>query len=166
MGLSLICAWGTKIRQVVWHSQKKKKKEKKIFLQGLQVWVSYELSESSPKSPFPFTRSHSLHPNALTFTWGTSKSVNSAHVVIQQTTREIKEPLNEDERGEWKRWLKTQHSKNKVMASSSITSWQIEVEKVEAETDFLSLGFKIIADGDCSHEIQRCLLLGRKAMTT
>ena len=51
------------------------------------------------------------------------------------------------------------------MASSSIISWQIEVEKVEAETDFLSLGFKIIADGDCSHEIQRCLLLGRKAMT-
>ena len=52
------------------------------------------------------------------------------------------------------------------MASSPITSWQIEVEKVEAETDFLSLGFKIIADGDCSHEIQRRLLLGRKAMTT
>ena len=62
--------------------------------------------------------------------------------------------------------LKTQHSKNKVMASSPITSWQREVEKVEAETDFLSLGFKIIADGDCSHEIQRRLLLGRKAMTT
>ena len=59
-----------------------------------------------------------------------------------------------------------QYSKNKVMASSPITSWQIEVEKVEEETDFLSLGFKIIADGDCSHEIQRCLLLGRKAMTT
>ena len=51
------------------------------------------------------------------------------------------------------------------MASGSITSWQIEGEKVEAVTDFLSLGSKITADGECSHEIRRCLLLGRKAMT-
>ena len=51
------------------------------------------------------------------------------------------------------------------MASSSITSWQIEGEKVEAVTDFIFLGSKITEDGDCSHEIKRCLLLGRKAMT-
>ena len=51
------------------------------------------------------------------------------------------------------------------MASSPITSLQIEGEKVEAVTDFLFLGFKITADGDCSHEIRSCLLLGRKAMT-
>ena len=51
------------------------------------------------------------------------------------------------------------------MSSGPITSWQIEGEKVEAVTDFLFLGFKITADGDCSHEIRRCLLLGRKAMT-
>ena len=51
------------------------------------------------------------------------------------------------------------------MASSPITSWQIEGEKVEALTDFLFLGFKISVDGDCSHEIRRQLLLGRKAMT-
>ena len=53
---------------------------------------------------------------------------------------------------------------NKIMASGSITSWQIEGEKVEAVTDFLFLGSKITADSDCSHEI-RCLLLGRKALT-
>ena len=51
------------------------------------------------------------------------------------------------------------------MASSPITSWQIEREKVEAVTDFIFLGYKITANGDCSHEIKRCLLLGRRAMT-
>ena len=51
------------------------------------------------------------------------------------------------------------------MASSPITSWQIEGEKVEVVTDFLFLGSKITANGDFSHEIRRCLLLGRKAMT-
>ena len=55
--------------------------------------------------------------------------------------------------------------KTKIMASSPITSWQIEGEKGEAVTDSLSLGSKITADGDCSHEIRRRLLLGRKAMT-
>ena len=68
-------------------------------------------------------------------------------------------------RGKYKRWLETQHSKTKIMASSPITSWQIEGEKVEAVTDFIFLGSKITEDGDCSHEIKRCLLLGRKAMT-
>ena len=51
------------------------------------------------------------------------------------------------------------------MASGPTTSWQIEEEKVEAVTDFFFLGSKITADGDCSHEIRRWLLLGRKAMT-
>ena len=53
----------------------------------------------------------------------------------------------------------------KIMASCPITSWQIEREKVEAVTDFIFLGSKITVYGDCSHEIKRCLLLGRKAMT-
>ena len=51
------------------------------------------------------------------------------------------------------------------MASGPITSWQINAEKVETATDFIFLGSKITADGDCSHEIKKCLLLGRKAMT-
>ena len=53
----------------------------------------------------------------------------------------------------------------KIMASGSITSWQTEGEKVEAVTDFIFLGSKITADGDCSHEVKRHLLLGRKAVT-
>ena len=67
--------------------------------------------------------------------------------------------------GEWKSWLKTQHSKTKIMASGPITSWQIHGETMETVTDFIFLGSKITADGDCSHEIKRHLLLGRKAMT-
>ena len=55
--------------------------------------------------------------------------------------------------------------KTKIMASSSITSWQKDGEKVETVTDFILGGCKITADGDCSHEIKSCLLLGRKVMT-
>ena len=61
--------------------------------------------------------------------------------------------------------LKLNIQKTKIMASGPITSWQIEREKVEAATDFLFLGSKITVGGDCSHEIRRHLLLGRKAMT-
>ena len=55
--------------------------------------------------------------------------------------------------------------KTKIMASGPITSWQIDGETVETVTDFILGGFKITADGDCSHEIKRLLLLGRKVMT-
>ena len=61
--------------------------------------------------------------------------------------------------------LKLNIQKTKIMASGPITSWQIEEKKVEAVTDFIILGSKITVDGDCSHKIKRCLLLGRKAMT-
>ena len=55
--------------------------------------------------------------------------------------------------------------KTKIMASGPITSWEIDGETVETVSDFILLGFKITADGDCSHEIKRCLLLGSKVMT-
>ena len=61
--------------------------------------------------------------------------------------------------------LKFDIQKTKTMAPGSITSWQTDGETVEAVTDFIFLGSKITADGDCSHEIKRRLLLGRKAMT-
>ena len=61
--------------------------------------------------------------------------------------------------------LKLNFQKTKIMASSLITSWQIDGETMEALSDFILGGSKITADGDCSHEIKRCLLLGRKAMT-
>ena len=62
--------------------------------------------------------------------------------------------------------LKLSVQKTKIMASDPITSWQIGGETMGTVTDFFLLGFKITADGDCSHEIKRCLLLGRKAMTS
>ena len=61
--------------------------------------------------------------------------------------------------------LKLNIQKTKTMTSGSITSWQIEGEKVETVTDFIFLGFKITANSDCSHEVKRRLFLGRKAMT-
>ena len=61
--------------------------------------------------------------------------------------------------------LKFNIQKTKIMASGSVTSWQIDGETVETVSDFIFLGSKITADGDCSHKIKRCLLLGRKVMT-
>ena len=61
--------------------------------------------------------------------------------------------------------LKLNIQKTKIMASGTITSWQIEGETVETVADFIFLGSKITADDDCSHGIKRCLLLGRKVMT-
>ena len=79
----------------------------------------------------------------------------------------------EDQRASWWRWkrrgekvgLKPNIQKMRIMASVPITSWQIDGEIMETETDFTLRGSKITADGDCSHEIKRRLLLGRKAMT-
>ena len=61
--------------------------------------------------------------------------------------------------------LKLSIQKTKIMESSTITSWRIDGEKVKTATDFIFLGSKITADGDCSHEMKRHLLLGRKVMT-
>ena len=61
--------------------------------------------------------------------------------------------------------LKLNFQKTKIIASGPITSWQIDGETMETVADFIFLGFKITVDGDCSHEIKRCLLLGRKVMS-
>ena len=87
------------------------------------------------------------------------------HHLYGRKQRGVKEPLDEGERGEWKSWLKLNIQKTKNMASGPITSWQIDRETVETVRDFIILGSKITADGDCSHEIKRHLLLGRKVMT-
>ena len=76
--------------------------------------------------------------------------------------RRTKEPLGKSERREWKVGLKLNIQNMKIMASSPITSWQIDGETV---SDFIILGSKITADGDWSQEINRCLLLVRKVMT-
>ena len=84
---------------------------------------------------------------------------------MAESEEELKSPLMKVKEESEKAGLKLSIQKSKIMASGPIISWQIEGEKVEAMTDFIFLGSKIIADGDCSHEIKRCLLLGRKTMT-
>ena len=76
---------------------------------------------------------------------------------------ELKSILNIEESGKF--GLKLNIQKTKIMASSPITSWQTDGEIVETVADFIFGGSKVTADGDCSHEIKRCLLIGRKVMT-
>ena len=85
--------------------------------------------------------------------------------LMAESEEELKSLLMKVKEESEKSGLKLNVHKTKIMASGPITSWQIEREKVEAVTDFLFLGSKITADGDCSPEIRRLLLLGRKAMT-
>ena len=96
------------------------------------------------------------------------KNINNLRYADDTTlmaeSEEELEPLDESERGEWKSWLKTQHSQNENMASSPITSWQIDGNTMETVTDFIFLVSKITAEGDHNHEIKRCLLLGRSAI--
>ena len=82
----------------------------------------------------------------------------------QKSEKELKSLLMKVKEESEKVGLKLNFQKTKIMASGPITSWQIDREKVETVADFISLDSKITADGDCSHEIKRCLLLGRKVM--
>ena len=82
-----------------------------------------------------------------------------------KSKEELKSLLMKAKEESEKAGLKLNIQKTNIMASGSITSWQIDGETMETVTDFIFLGFKITAYGDCSHEIKRCLLLGRKAMT-
>ena len=84
---------------------------------------------------------------------------------MAESKEELKNLLMRVKEESGKAGLKLNIKKAKIMAFRPITSWQIEGEKVEVVTDFLFLGPKITADGDCSHEIRRRLLLDRKAMT-
>ena len=82
-----------------------------------------------------------------------------------KSEEELKSFLMKLEEESEKAVLKLNIQKTKIMASSPITSWQIDGKTVETVADFIFAGSKITADGDCSHEIKRCLLLGRKVMT-
>ena len=85
--------------------------------------------------------------------------------IMAESKEELKSLLMKVKEESEKANLKLNIPKMKIMVSSSITSWQIDGEAMETVTDFIFLGSKITVDGDCSHEIKRCLLLGRKAMT-
>ena len=83
---------------------------------------------------------------------------------LWQSKEELKSLLMKVKEESKKAGLKFNIKKNNIMASGPITSWQTDGETMETVNDFIFLGSKITADGDCSHEIKRCLLLGRKAI--
>ena len=85
--------------------------------------------------------------------------------LMADSKEELKSPLIKVKEKSEKAGLKLNIQKTKIMASNPITLWEIDGETIETVTDFIFLGFKITADGDCSHEIKSPLLLGRKAMT-
>ena len=85
--------------------------------------------------------------------------------LMVESEEELKRLLMKVKEESEKVGLKLNIQKTKIMASGPITSWEINVETVETVSDFILGGSNITADGDCSHEIKRCLLLGRKAMT-
>ena len=86
--------------------------------------------------------------------------------LMAESEEELKSLLMQVKDESEKVGLKLNIQKTKIMASGPIISWEIDGETVETVSDFILLGSKITADGDCSHEIKRCLLLGRKAMTS
>ena len=85
--------------------------------------------------------------------------------LMAESEEELKSLLMKVKEESEKVGLKLNIQNTKIMASGPITSWQIDGETMETVTDFIFLGSKITVDGDCSHDIKRCLLLGRKAMT-
>ena len=85
--------------------------------------------------------------------------------LMAESEEELKSLLMKVKEESEKVGLKLNVQKMKIMASGPITSWEIDGETVETVSDFIFLGSKITSDGDCSHEIKRCFLLGRKAMT-
>ena len=91
------------------------------------------------------------YPDGTTLMVESKEEVNSLLIKVKEESEKVGVKLN--------------IQKTKIMASSPTTSWQIDGETMEMVTDFIFLGSKITAGGDCSHEIKRCLLLGRKAMT-
>ena len=85
--------------------------------------------------------------------------------LMADSVEELKSLLMKMKKESEKAGLKLNIQKTKIMASGPVSSWQIDGETMETVTDFIFLGSKITADTDCSHEIKRCLLLGRKVMT-
>ena len=133
-----------------------------------------------------FLKAEYCHPGYLTYMQSTSckilgwmkhklikisgRNINNLRYVddttlMAESKEELKSLLMNMKEESEKAGLKLNIQKTKTMASGPITSWQIDGETMETVTDFIFWGFKITADGDCSHEIKRILLLGKKAMT-
>ena len=138
--------------------------------------------QTGSKSGKEYIKAVYCHPAYLTYMQGTSWEMQgwmkhklesrllgeisiTSDMQMTESEEELKSLLMKVKEESEKVGLKLNFQKTKIMAPSLITSWQIDGETMEAVTDFIFLGSKITADGDCGHEIKRCLLLGSKAMT-
>ena len=144
--------------------------------------------QTGPKSGKEYVKAAYCHPAYLTYMQSTSFEMSGwmkyklesrflreisitsdmqrlCITTLMAESKELKSLLMKVNEKNEKAGLKLNSQKTKIMASSPITSWQIDGETMDRVTDFIFLGSKITADGDCSHEIKRRLLLGRKAMT-
>ena len=119
-------------------------------------WMKHKLESRFPGEITSICRNN-LNINNLRYADDTT--------LMAESKEELKSLLMKGKEESEKHGLKLNIQKTKIMASGPITSWQIDAETMEAVRDFIFGGSKISADGDCSHEIKRCLLLGRKAMT-
>ena len=146
----------------------------------MEQWTGFKLGKEDVKAVY-------CHPAYLTYRQSTSckmlgcmkhkleieiarRNINNFRyaddtTLIAESEEELKSLLMKVKEESEKVDLKLNIQKIKIMASGPITSWQIDGEMMETVTDFIFLASKITADGDCSHEIKRYLLLGRKAMT-
>ena len=129
----------------------------------------HEPQYTSPPCPSPTPR---VHPNPCPLSQWCHPTISSSVVPFPSCLQSfpasgsfpVSQLFTSGGQDSEKAHLKLNIQKTKIMASGPITTWQIDGETMETVTDFLFLGSKIIVDGDCSHKIKRCLLLGRKAM--
>ena len=129
---------------------------------SMQLWLSMQMkySKSMIKPTWKTAVPHLIHSLLSWLPFPNRQLILSSIYPYGRKWRETKEPLDESE----KVCLKLNIQKTKIMASGPITSWQIDRETMETVTDFILGGSQITVDGDCIHEIKRCLLLGRKVM--
>ena len=134
----------------------------KEYVKAVYCHPAYLTYMQSTSCKMPGWINHKLESRLSGETSATSYMVNT---LMAESEGELKSLLMNVKEESEKAALKLNIHKTKIMASGPIISWQIEWGKVETVTDFMFLGSKITVDGDCSHRIKRCLLLGRKAMT-
>ena len=133
-------------------------KSGKEYIKAVYCYPAYLNYMQSTSCKMPGWMAHKLESGLL----GEISTTSDMQIIITLLEKSLYMKVKEESE---KYGLKLNIKKTKIMASSPITSWQIDGEIMEIETDLIFLGSKITADGDCSHEIKRRLLLGRKAMT-
>ena len=134
----------------------------KEYIKAVYCHPAYLTHMQSTSCKMPGRLKHKLETRLL---GEISITSNNDTTFMAESNEKLKSLLMKVKEESEKVGLKLNIQKTKIMASGPITSWQIDGETMETVRDFIFLGSKITADSDCSHEIKRCLLLGRKAMT-